>query len=203
MKMSAETGELFASFSLFQGELDNAAKAKSGHGYNYADLAECINTAKPFLAKNGLAVAQLLGSTEDGKATLTTMLTHKSGQYLSDTLVMEAAKLQGGGGKNPVQELGSAITYQRRYSYAAILGIAQEDNDAAGYTRKQENKARASFNPDDCLGSFTNATSSANQVMLKTLFAQCWKDLAQYPQQQGKAKEVYDIRMSELNTPEA
>ena len=203
MKMSAETGELFAAFSLFQGELDNAAKAKSGHGYNYADLAECINTAKPFLSKNGLAVAQLLGSTEDGKATLTTMLTHKSGQYLSDTLVMEAAKLQGGGGKNPVQELGSAITYQRRYSYAAILGIAQEDNDAAGYTRKQENKARASFNPDDCLGSFTGSASSANQAMLKTLFAQCWKDLAQYPQQQGKAKEVYDIRLSELNAPEA
>lgn len=202
MKMSAETGELFAAFSLFQGELDNAAKAKSGHGYNYADLAECINTAKPFLAKHGLAVAQLLGSTEDGKATLTTMLTHKSGQYLSDTLVMEAAKLQGGGGKNPVQELGSAITYQRRYSYAAILGIAQEDNDAAGYTRKQETKARASFNPDEALAKATSAMSACDMKTLAVLWKQYSTELKSYPAQLNKLAEVKDIRKQEL-TPEA
>lgn len=203
MKMSQETNELFAAFSEFQGELDNASKGKSGHGYKYADLAECINTAKPFLVKYGLAVSQLLGSNDDGKATLTTILTHKSGQYLADTTVMAEAKLQGGGGKNPVQELGSAITYSRRYSYAAILGIAQEDDDAASLTRKQENKARASFNPQECLNKFTSAASSANEAMLKTLFGQCWKDLSQHKEQQTKAKEVYDIRLSELQTPDA
>ena len=51
MKMSQETNALFEAFSKFQGELDNASKGKQGHGYKYADLAECINTAKPFLAK--------------------------------------------------------------------------------------------------------------------------------------------------------
>ena len=198
MIMSQETNEIFAAFALFQGELDNASKGKSGHGYKYADLAECINTAKPFLAKNDLAVAQLIGSTEDGKPTLTTMLTHKSGQHISDTLVMSEAKLQGGGGKNPVQELGSAITYQRRYAYAAILGIAQEDDDAASLTRKQENKARASFNPDECLSEFTSKASSANEQSLKTAFGDAWKKLSQSKQHQDKAKEVYDLRLSEL-----
>lgn len=201
MQLSNETNELFAAFSMFQGELDNASKGKSGHGYKYADLAECINTAKPFLAKNGLAVTQLLGTNEEGKTILTTMLTHKSGQYMSETLVLVEAKLQGGGGKNPVQELGSAITYQRRYSYASIIGLAQEDDDAASLTRKEENKRRASFNPDECLASFTGAASSSNLEMLKALFGQCWKDLKGYPQQ-AKAKEIYDIRVQEL-TPEA
>ena len=46
MKLSEQTNELFKAFAAFQGELDNASKGKQGHGYKYADLAECINTAK-------------------------------------------------------------------------------------------------------------------------------------------------------------
>ena len=204
MKLSNETSDLFKAFSSFQGELDNASKAKQGHGYSYADLAECINTAKPFLVKHGLAVSQMLGTHDSGKQTLITILTHSSGQYMSSEFVMAEAVLAGGGGKNPVQQLGSAITYQRRYSYAAIIGLAQEDDDAASQTRKQDNKQRASFNPDECLSRFTSAASSANKSMLQTLFGQCWKDLKDNQQQQNKAKEVYDIRLSELSqTPQA
>lgn len=59
------------------------------------------------------------------------------------------------------------------------------------------------FNPDECLKRFTSSASSANQAMIKTLFGQCWTELAQYQEHQGKAKEVYDIRMSELTTPES
>ena len=42
---------------------------------------------------------------------------------------MPDAVLHGSSGKNPVQVLGSAITYVRRYNYAAIVGMAQEDDD--------------------------------------------------------------------------
>ena len=198
MKMSESTNELFAAFSEFQGELDNASKAKQGHGYQYADLAECINTAKPFLAKYGLGVTQMLGNSSDNKQTLITMLTHKSGQYISSEFVMVEAVLAGGSGKNPAQTLGSAITYQRRYSYAAIIGLAQEDNDAAGLTRKAEHKQRASFDPKECLTSFTNQASSANIEQLQATFKTVWTQLAQYKEQQSKAKEVYYIRKSEL-----
>ena len=198
MKLSNETSELFKAFSAFQGELDNASKGKQGHGYKYADLAECINTAKPFLVKHGLGVSQMLGMSDAGKQTLITMLTHSSGQYMSSEFVMVDAVLAGGSGKNPAQVLGSAITNQRRYAYAAIIGLAQEDDDAASLTRKEENKQRASFNPDECLAKFTSAASGANEAMLKTLFGQCWKDLSKYKDQQSKAKEIYDMRLSEL-----
>ena len=59
------------------------------------------------------------------------MLTHESGQYVSDETELPSAVLHGSSGKNPVQVLGSAITYMRRYNYAAILGMAQEDDDGA------------------------------------------------------------------------
>lgn len=137
MKMSAEVSELFKAFSVFQGQVENATKNAINPGVKnkYADLAECINTAKPALAANGLGVTQMIGSTEGGKQTLTTMMTHSSGQWMSDTFVMVEAVLMGGAGKNPVQALGSAITYQRRYSFAAMIGIAQEDDDGNSNTR--------------------------------------------------------------------
>ena len=148
MKMSEKTSELFAAFSKFQGELVNANKGKEGHGYKYADLAECINVAKPHLATNGLAVTQMLGANAEGKQTMITMLTHSSGQWISSEFVMVNAVLQGGSGKNPAQVLGSAITYQRRYAYAAILGLAQEDDDAAsvsGSHKKQSSQQQQNW----------------------------------------------------------
>lgn len=149
MKLSDKTDELFKAFSKFQGELENASKDKQGHGYKYADLAECINTAKPHLKNNGLAVSQMLGMSESGAQTLITMLTHESGQYMSSEFVMVDAKLMGGAGNNPAQVLGSAITYQRRYAYAAIIGLAQEDDDAAQVKgKKQEQKQATKLNAD-------------------------------------------------------
>jgi len=129
MEMSEKTSELFAAFVLFQGELTMAAKSKAGHGYKYADLAQCIETAREPLLKHNLAVTQLLGQSDKG-TTLTTMLTHSSGEWMRDAFVMEKAVLQGGAGKNPAQAMGASITYMRRYAYTAIIGMTQEDEDA-------------------------------------------------------------------------
>lgn len=138
-KLSEQTNELFAALSKFQGELDNASKSKQGHGYKYADLAECINIAKAPLAATGLAVSQMLGQSESGKQTLITILTHSSGQYMMSEFDLVDATLMGGAGKNPAQVLGSAITYQRRYAYTAIIGMAQQDDDAASCVRVDSN----------------------------------------------------------------
>ena len=134
MNNSIELAELFKALSLFQGELENATKEidKPGITYKYADLAICINTAKPHLSKNGLAVTQMLGMSENGKQSITTMLTHSSGQYISSETELPQAVLHGSSGRNPAQVLGSAITYMRRYCFAAMTGMAQEDDDGQG-----------------------------------------------------------------------
>lgn len=142
-KLSDQTNELFAALSKFQGELDNASKSKQGHGYKYADLAECINIAKAPLASAGLAVSQMLGQSESGKQTLITILTHASGQYMMSEFDLVDAKLMGGAGNNPAQVLGSAITYQRRYAYTAIIGMAQQDDDAASCVQVNNNRTNS------------------------------------------------------------
>ena len=120
--------EILKAFSLFQGALENVTKDKAGHGYKYATLGACIDAAKPCLLVNGLSVIQLVGSNEKGP-TLETILGHSSGEFISTICDMPIAKLQGGGGGNPAQVMGASITYLRRYQYAAIIGLAQDDTD--------------------------------------------------------------------------
>lgn len=129
MNKSDSVTELFKALSAFQGELENVEKAKAGHGYKYATLGNCIDAAKPALKANGLSVIQLMGSNDKGETTMETVLGHSSGEFISSLCVMPIAKLQGGGGSNPAQIMGASITYMRRYQYAAIIGLAQDDTD--------------------------------------------------------------------------
>lgn len=165
MQMSEQTDKIFAAVSKMQAELTNASKDKQGHGYKYADLAECIETAKAPLAANGLAVVQLMGIA-DGKHAITTMLTHESGQYVCDTMLVEDAVLQGGAGKNPAQVMGASITYMRRYAFAAIIGLAQEDDDAAN-VRKREKEAVHDVRKE----AKANNTDPASDALRKAFFA--------------------------------
>lgn len=123
MILSIDIDQLSAALSAAQGELENASKNSQNPHFRskYADLAEIINTVRPVFAKHGLAIVQA-PSYADGLVSVTTLLTHKSGQWIRDTATAPASKLD-------AQGVGSAITYLRRYSLAAFAGIAQEDDD--------------------------------------------------------------------------
>lgn len=143
MDKSESLTELFKALAKFQGELENVEKGKSGHGYKYATLGHCIDAAKEALSANGLSVSQLLGSNEKGESTMQTVLAHQSGEYISSICVMPIAKLAGGGSNNPAQVMGASITYMRRYQYAAIIGLAQDDTDAVLLTADDESWIQA------------------------------------------------------------
>jgi len=92
----------------------------------YADLGAIIATAKPVLAKHGLAVSQMTTSKND-RIGVTTLLMHESGEWLESAVYLELGEEKG---KSNAQVAGSIITYLRRYSLAAIVGIyADEDGD--------------------------------------------------------------------------
>lgn len=87
----------------------------------YADLAEVIECTQPALNANGLAIIQF-PYFEDGKAGVETVLVHTSGEYMSERALIPGEQ------KNP-QTFGIAVSYQRRYSWGAVAGIAPEDDD--------------------------------------------------------------------------
>lgn len=84
----------------------------------YADLAALITDTELVLVKNGLTVAQLPNEVNR----LWTILMHTSGEFIAGDYTMNPAKVD-------PQGVGSAITYQRRYAYSAILGLKVEDED--------------------------------------------------------------------------
>jgi hypothetical protein len=138
MNKSETIAELLKALSKFQGELENVEKGREGHGYKYATLGNCIDAAKPALTANGLSVTQLLSNNEKGEVTMETVLGHSTGEYISSMCVMPIAKLQGGGGSNPAQIMGASITYMRRYQYAAIIGLAQDDTDGVPQVKNKK-----------------------------------------------------------------
>lgn len=102
----------------------------------YASLGAVIETAKPVLAKNGIAVVQTPVSDGD-KIGVTTLLMHESGEWLEDTIMLEIGEEKG---KSRAQVAGSIVTYLRRYSISAILNMyADEDTDGHnGNSQKPE-----------------------------------------------------------------
>ena len=123
MQTSDSIAAIATAFAEAQGHLKGATKdAKNPHFRNdYATLASVIDAGRESLAKHGLAVLQGLSS--DATALIvTTRLLHKSGEWIEDSLAVPLAK-------HDAQGMGSAATYGRRYALAAMLGIAQVDDD--------------------------------------------------------------------------
>ena len=124
MNRSESIAKLAAALVKAQAEVAHATKnAKNPHFKNdYADLAEHIRTVKPVMNKHGLAVMQLPGIVDGSNATLETMLIHESGEWIAGTSSTPMQKMD-------PQGLGSAVTYLRRYSLAALAFTAQDDDD--------------------------------------------------------------------------
>lgn len=102
---------------------------------SYVSLDNLINTTRPLLAANGLVITQELA----GKSLVTTLL-HSSGQFkgsLYDFNPMDSSK-----GTNSLQEQGGGITYAKRYTWAALLGVSV-DTDTDGNQPNQPTKKQA------------------------------------------------------------
>jgi len=115
---------LFDALSKAQGEFEHAIKdSKNPHlRSKYADLASVLDVTKPVLHKYGLSYIQH-PSAEGDRVSVRTMLCHSSGQFVESTLTLPIGRTK------DAQGVGSSITYARRYALAAILGIAQDDDD--------------------------------------------------------------------------
>ena len=142
MAASENLNELAAALSKTQAMLQGAIKdAKNDHFKSkYADLASCWDACREALAANGLSVVQLPEG--DGSVvTMTTMLIHTSGQWVSCTGTFKPTKAD-------PQGLGSCITYARRYQLCAIVGISPEDDDGNAASEPVKQQAKPEPKPE-------------------------------------------------------
>jgi hypothetical protein len=131
MRTSESIQNIASALCQFQAECPAPKKTAENPHFKskYSPLEEIISTIKPHLAKNGLSFFQST-TTEGENICVTTLILHTSGEFIeTDPLKLPM-------GKVTAQGAGSAVTYARRYSLCAALGIAaEEDDDGNGATQ--------------------------------------------------------------------
>ncbi len=105
----------------------------------YASLDSVLDAVTPALCKHGLVIVQPLQS---GRV-LNTHLYHESGEVMTSTFELPDI--------SDIQKIGSALTYARRYSVCALLGITA-DEDSDGNAGKSGDKPASNPRPANQLG---------------------------------------------------
>lgn len=122
-------------------------------------------------------------------------------------------------GMSAGQLTGATSSYARKYALNGLFCIddakdldtdayakqtgqqpRQQKNPPKQQTNQKPQQQKAPPNPDEVLARFCDAAAKAPDAnKLREIFGKCWKLLPKDSEQQQKAKDVYDIRLKELN----
>ncbi|MCX8457425.1 ERF family protein [Escherichia coli] len=180
-------------------------------GYNYRSAEDILEAVKPLLQNITLTVSDeivLIGNRYYVKATAT----------LSDgedviAVTAYAREEESKKGMDASQLTGATSSYARKYALNGLFCIDDaKDPDTDAYAkqtnqqpRQQKNQPKqqqqkATPNPDEVLARFCDAAAKAPDAnKLREIFGKCWKLLPEGSEHRIKAKDVYDIRVAELN----
>ncbi len=124
MKQSESIDKIIPAFIAFQSDMPSVPKDGNNPHFKskYATLGAITEATRPHLAKHGLGFMQWM-SNREGYQLIVTRIMHTSGQWMEDEgYILNPTK-------NDPQGMGSAVTYARRYTLGASLGIITEDDD--------------------------------------------------------------------------
>lgn len=180
---------LFKAFIKFQSEFQGMKPDASNPFFksSYITLDGILETVRPILAKHELAVMQ--EATGDGEFIyVKTKLIHGSGEMLeTDLLKMKPQK-------NDPQQMGSCITYAKRYQLAALLGICESVDDDG-------NKATYGNGQPDIKDKGNNAIT-INDKQIKRLYAIANKAGYDAESIKGKVKKKFNKEIKDLTKAE-
>jgi len=151
MQRSETIGELAKALAAANGQIKNPnLDAVNPHFKSrYASLGAIINAVRAPLAAQGISAVQTV-SNDGGSVGVTTTLLHSSGEWMAETIWSALPD------RATVQQLGSSITYLRRYSLAAITGIVGEEDDdgnaGSSNDRSDRPEPRKTFKPTEAKG---------------------------------------------------
>lgn len=142
-----EHPNLATALAAFQAEMPVVAKdktanvpTKSGgsYRYTYADLRSLTDAIMPLLTSHGLAFSTLPGA-HDGRAVVRGRLMHAtSGEHIEGHLPLFG---------NSAQEIGSSLTYSRRYLLGCLTGVVTDDDDDGSIAQQAQRTHEAPPEP--------------------------------------------------------
>lgn len=124
MEHSEGMAKIAKALAAFQAEVKDPARDGENPHFKskYVTIDKLLDAVRPMAAKHGISIVQSTGGNGQDIG-VTTMILHESGEWLmTDALTIRPVQ------NNP-QGCMSAITYARRYSLSAALGVAWDDDD--------------------------------------------------------------------------
>lgn len=137
--MTTDTGKIAEALAAFQSQMPKVAKSKKAkvptkaggsYEYTYAGLAEVSEAAMPLLSEHGLSFSACPRAGERGYE-LVGILLHTSGESLEGSLPLYG---------NSAQEIGSSLTYHRRYLLGCMTGIVTDDDDDGSIAQQSKRR---------------------------------------------------------------
>lgn len=117
---------------VFKKQTVDFTSAKGRTHYKHATLSDVTDVVAPAMAKHGLSYRWGV-SQEPKSVSVACVVTHQRGHSES---VSMTAPLDDSGNKNPIQMVGSTVTYLQRYTLLAVTGLAtqneQDDDGRSG-----------------------------------------------------------------------
>lgn len=111
---------------------------KGRTNYAYEDGAEIARTVDPILSKNGLSYRYRTNTT-GSQVSVTCILSHELGHSEETNL---SCAPDNTGNKNTIQAINSSVTYLKRTTLKAILGLVSEEKDTDGLVTISPDKAK-------------------------------------------------------------
>lgn len=152
-----ELQELASALVAFQASAPTINKGRTAdmgqYTYRYADLTDIWEAIREPLKDNGLAVTQSLTGGSSGFMGIKTTVWHKSGQSFADTVEMDISK------RTP-QQVGSQVTYFKRYALSALLGLSTEEDDDGAAASRTRTEPPQRTEMDDALEELDDAVAA-------------------------------------------
>lgn len=169
---SSEVEKLYEALAKAQGEMKLAQRDSENPYFksSYANLGSVIMASRTFLAKHGLSIYHRQELNSDGQSILVGTLAHSSGQYIESRYRVTPTK-------NDIQALGSYMTYLRRYSYVALCGMADTDDDGEAAVAE----SRETFAKGVALNTKYNPKGESFETLSKDQIEEMEYELAEYP----------------------
>lgn len=215
MDETSSIAALAGALAKAQGAMRAALKDSRNPFYNskFADLASVWDAIREPLSVNGLAVMQRV-STVPGGVLIITLLAHSSGEWVRDRCVwpvLAPTKTEKDGKVTvlPItpQVIGSVVTYGKRYSLSALVGVsADEDDDgnaAAGNGRQSPPQRPATTAPAQGMDQAAPGPEAVERALHAIAAAESSKalaDLVPEMPRHDKVRAAYNARAKELRT---
>lgn len=186
LQTSEQIGAISKAMAAVQAEVQNVAKDAANPHFKskYATLAAVLEVVRPALAKQGIALWQGVGNGEDGRVYVTTRLAHESGEWVECSVGVPPMK-------NDAQGVGSAVSYLRRYSLAAMCGVSQDDDDGNAAVQPRASTPAPQAQPEPTPASVPTSWTDGQRAAFCAELGRMglkYEDVAKWCEHLGKAR---------------